>query len=318
MKKALVVFVSLFVLVAFGGVNRPVWAADTAAATDTTDASTSTDDASYYEKLLQSLQILRSIMDELTTYLGGSSAGSDTTASTTDTGGQTDTGTGTTTEKTTTEDTGSNVDLSDEYPTLLGGSKTTNSKNTKDADDDGVPDGQDKCAKSTSDGSGLVNQNPSSPDYGCNCAQIQAKGGYQQQTTCPGQSCSTSFLVTYTQTPGSCNNGNATQPQCVANQTPDQNCDAIYQQQQQQKAAQDAQKDSQTQEMMKQAMEALKKMMSGEGQKPQGGQCNQACKCPDGKDVPKGCAAQCCEGSQVKKGMEKQCCSGNMDCAKGS
>lgn len=316
MKKLVAISLTLFLLSLFAfSIIGTARAADNTTSTDTT-ASTSTDDASYYDKLLQSLQVLRGILDEITSYLGGSSTDTGTTGTTTDTGtsGTANT-TGDTTSGTDTSNS-TNTDLSQDYPALLGGSgsqsssTTTKTASKDDKDGDGVKNADDKCPDSKDDGTGLPNQNPQSPYWGCTCSQILAKGGYQQQTTCPGQSCSGSYVVTYTQQPGSCNNGNPVQPQCVANQVPDQNCAAIDQQKQQQQAAQDAQKQSQ----MAQMADALKKMMeaASKQQPKEQGQCNQSqkCQCPGGKppirvqdecsccDPMKGCAGtasgKCC------------------------
>jgi len=130
----------------------------------------------------------------------------------------------------------------------------------KDEDEDNVPDGQDKCAKSTPDGSGTVNMNGASPYYGCTCSQIQALGGYQQQTTCPPGQCNGPYYTTYTAQQGSCSNGNVTQGQCVAdnsgggNMQMAQQCYDKYQQDQANKQAQDQQKQQALQDLLKQLM----------------------------------------------------------------
>lgn len=142
----------------------------------------------------------------------------------------------------------------------------------KDEDEDNVPDGQDKCAKSAPDGSGTVNMNASSPYYGCTCSQIQAKGGFQQQQTCPPGQCEGPYWTEYTSQPGNCSNGNITQGQCVANrntanQQMQQQC---YQQDQRNQANQQAQ-----QQQAQKALQDLMKQLTGQGQQGKGSQGDQ-------------------------------------------
>lgn len=91
--------------------------------------------------------------------------------------------------------------------------ETTNS----DDDNDGVPNGQDRCPNSQPDGSGTVNKQAGSPYYGCTCTQIQALGGIPQQNQmrqqCPPDGCEGEFLVTYDRS-SQYNQMNNNQPLC--------------------------------------------------------------------------------------------------------
>jgi len=162
-----------------------------------------------------------------------------------------------------------------------------------DEDEDNVPNGQDKCPKSSPDGSGTVNMNSSSGYMGCTCSQIQAMGGYQQQTTCPGNSCDGPYMVTYQQQSSTaCSNGNITQGQCVAQRQQDQTCNQIYQDQmnqQAQKNQQDQQKQQDLQKMLQDLMKGGQKggdQGGGQGGGKGGGQGGGGC--PPGGQSPQG------------------------------
>ncbi len=94
----------------------------------------------------------------------------------------------------------------------------------KDKDEDEIPDSVDKCPNTKDQGDG-VNLNESSADYGCSCADLQAKGRIQQRQ-CPGGGCDGAYLVQYNQSSGtdSCQNGVISQFNCVANRYPSQQC----------------------------------------------------------------------------------------------
>lgn len=105
----------------------------------------------------------------------------------------------------------------------------------QDDDNDGVPNGQDRCPSSAPDGSGMVNKQAGSNYYGCTCSQIQAMGGIQKPQ-CPADGCEpgTEYMVKYDRTQQNnnsalCQNGivqqqqqNATCP--VISRTPTQEC----------------------------------------------------------------------------------------------
>lgn len=104
------------------------------------------------------------------------------------------------------------------------GDCATKSESSKDKDEDEIPDSSDKCPSTKDQGDG-VNMNESSADYGCSCADLQAKGRIQQRQ-CPGGGCEGAYLVQYNQSSGtdSCQNGVVSQFNCVANRYPSQQC----------------------------------------------------------------------------------------------
>ncbi len=125
-----------------------------------------------------------------------------------------------------------------------------------DKDEDEIPDGVDKCPKSKDVESG-VNMNDQSENYGCTCADLQAKGKIQQRQ-CPGSACDGSYMVTYAQSSGTdtCEMGNIIAFSCVANRTADQNC---------QKAAESDKKDDEKKEDNMDWMKMLQQLMQGGG-----------------------------------------------------
>jgi len=286
-----------------------------------TDGSENQDN-SYFQHLLQSLGSLREILNDIAGILKNSSSSDDGSISAVEdelAKNQAAISALENLNQKTADLESQRVDLEKEYPALLGDSGAAPSGGTdkKDSDEDGVSDAQDKCPKSAADGSGLVNLNSMSDYYGCNCSQIQAKGGFQPTTTCPGNTCDGPLIVTYQQQPGSCNNGNVTSPQCVAVRAADQGCNEIYQQQLRQKAQEDAKKaqqEAQKQQMIQQAaqkgMEMLKQLMEQAAKPDQGGQCQKACQCSNGEWVPQSGAANCCNGNQIKpeKDGTAECC----------
>ncbi|MFH1182939.1 MAG: hypothetical protein V1690_01610 [Candidatus Moraniibacteriota bacterium] len=105
---------------------------------------------------------------------------------------------------------------------------------SSDDDNDGVPNGQDRCPGSSPDGSGTVNKNLGSADAGCTCSQLQGMNRIQKPQ-CPPDGCEngTEYMVTYDRnsqnnTGALCQNGiiqqqqNATCP--VISRTPTQQC----------------------------------------------------------------------------------------------
>jgi len=125
-----------------------------------------------------------------------------------------------------------------------------------DDDNDGVPNGQDKCsptkpqtnsvssdysdeaAYAKASSAEQVNMNPGSPYYGCSCSQLQAMGAITQQQ-CPPSQCEegTPYFVEYPPSgQDQCVNGVVTKTNCSPiSRQPRQDCAALAQQQQDQK-----------------------------------------------------------------------------------
>jgi len=163
---------------------------------------------------------------------------------------------------------------------------------SNDDDKDGVPNGQDACPNSTSDGSGTVNMQAGSGYTGCSCSQIQAMGGFQQQANCTGANgCDGPYMVSYTQQPGSCSNGSVTQAQCVVNRTPDQTCMMADQLNQNQNNNQQQQNNKGLEDLLKKALGDQNKQGGGDksgggGDKSGGGGGQPGGGCPPGGQQP--------------------------------
>jgi len=91
----------------------------------------------------------------------------------------------------------------------------------KDTDQDGVPDGLDRCPlKTVGEPIETVNRDPSSLYYGCTCTDLEANGLLKVRN-CPPNSCEGDYFVSYVPAVGrdSCKNGELVPFVCVPNRS---------------------------------------------------------------------------------------------------